>query len=556
MRYAAVICPTERLGPDAKSFLAELKPRRERTGWSVAECPPQRGSLSTELATVTVGSVANGPEMELLTKTSKLVHYFDMEGSRLWLPRSLFQGQLQGQLPGEINLLHPSGDRLRTYKLEQAAPNVRTPPELLSPLSRGALYKAASVPVHSAFQVKVQDQKPRCGQTRTCSETPSALRAMLNPWVLTFDTRQELKPKKDYMLLKAIMKEAEVDFHLDFPPTDWLRVRLHTHLRSLWTQSPWARGGKPPLPRLMFGGKGEEWERARAFLVLDSTEGVFDVTGGVGPCAGPVKFGWKLSDKLSGTLQHWPVTEALRVLGIHPPGKDGNSASPAPTEEAEEGGNSSCSAPTELDPGNPDSFFGPIFAKLPSGSVPRELTKLIRDLPALSDEEGEAVNSIADSADGNSAAFSARFVHEYLMPRSRIRVAWPPPPEWMKERKHTLWNRWKKAEPFDPTLGWHDEISERRLTAWWLRFILPDEEEVPSVWKTGDYLWKGRFFAALFRTGEAPQWADPPLGGRLRSDRLGHFVLGGGSECENDIEGPWEYGKWPSELHLPLRKPR
>lgn len=560
MKYAAVICPPEPLlNPNVAGFLE--KRTSAGTGWRMAKHPPDRGS--TELAEVRLAAEGSPAKLELFT--TKLGRYFDKEENRLWLPRLLFEGL---KPPEKINLLHPSPTRsrqpLRTYKREQVAPEVRTPPELLLPLSRGALYRAApdQETGHLPIQV-VQEQKKR-GQPRTCSERHPP-RAMLNPWVFSFDTRQALD-SKDLELFEEMMKEAEVDFHLDFPPTDWLRVRLHAHLRSLWAQSPWAGGGKPPLPRLMFGGEGEEWQRARAFLVLDSIEGVFGVTGGVGPCAGSVKFGWDPSGcdpsertKLSGTLQqHRPVAEALRVLGVHPPGKDGDPAPQAPTEEADEGRDSSHSAlkkepcrkcEEETLPLHP--VFKRIFDKLRDGSVPRELMMLLRGLPEPSEKEKAAVNSIAAGAGGDSAAFTTRFVREYIMPRSRILVAWPPPPEWLEEHESVLWSCWKDAGLFDPTLARHGEIPEGRLTVWWLRLILPGKEEVPSEWKAGNYLWKGYFFAALFRTGEAPQWADLSSDGRLGSDKLGHFVLGGRSRREDMISGPWMYGEWPAEFYLP-----
>ncbi len=524
MKYVAVVCPREQLSDLAESFLTNPLPAG--TNWSVVERPTKG-----ENGLMVVGRRSGGAVLATIKTHVLLDRLFSLTETRLWLPRSLFTA-----LPcAEIALRRPDGRYgPRVYERVSAA-NFGTPPELLHRLSKGALYKMSP---HNrqmkpgTFVVQVQRQMPK--------DCPEVGRAMVNPWVFSFDTGRALD-LEDLKRFEEVMTGSEVDFHLDFPPADWLRVRLHARLQWLWEKE----NALPPLSRLMFSGKGEEWERTRAFLVLDSTEGAFDVQGRIGPCTDPAKivgFEWKPSKRTesSGALNHWPVAEAKRVLGGFPPVKDGDSAPRTPPMVAEAGASSGQETLVQV--------FDRVFKGVRDRCVPCELTTLAKGLSALTEEERAAVESIGSGVGGDSVAFVARFVREYLMPRSRIWVNWPPPPEWLAERVPAAVTHWKKAKRFDPTQARRGEMPERRLTAWWLRLIVPGKEKVPEVWKVGSDLWKARFLATLFRGSEASRWADPLPRGRLGSDRLGDFLLGGGSGREDAVSGPW--GRWPHVLDL------
>ena len=523
MRYAAIICPRRGLSAKADNFLTNLP--ETGTNWQAAEAPTTR--RASEL--VKIRPQKDGSPAELITTSDKLDRFFSASETRLWIPRSISAGHTEVALERPNLARRTVNSQFRVFE-RVSAKHVDMPPELLNPLSKGTLFRALPPGQnlkHGTFciQVRVKSRQDDLEEW-----------AMLNPWVFLFDTNRPLNAE-DLVWFNEVMKGSEVDFHLDFPPAEWLRLRLHLHLRRLW-----GRNVVSPLPRLIFGGNGEEWENARAFLVLDSMGDSFIVRGRTNSCPDSSEIYWEPSERTekSGAIKHWPVAEAQRVIG-------------RPTEQNEEYPALSVSMPTS-ETGvisrnmTLSQLFQRIFKKNCGWYFPPELETLAEGLSALSDTEISAIESLNFPAGSYSGALISKFVRNHLIPRSTVQVDWPCPPKWLEESAPDAFTLWEQTNAFDPTKARRGEIPEWVLTAWWLRLILPGNEEVSPLWRVQSDLWKVRFFATLFRRGEPSRWADPHPGGQLGSGRLGEFPIGRGSQREKIVSGPWDAGRWPHVL--------
>lgn len=528
MRYAAILCPTKGLSAQAENFLTNLP----ETGmsWQAAEVPITRQACEL----VKVRLPLRGSPAKFFTTSDKLDRFFSTVETRLWIPRSLADSHT------EIAIERPSlarrsvaSNRFRVFE-RISAKHVDTPPELLNLITKGTLFRArppGQSLKHGTFCIKVQVESGQDGIEQEW--------AMLNPWIFLFDTNQPLNAE-DLAWFNEVLKASEVDFHLDFQPAEWLRLRLYLQLRKLW-------GGNvsSPLPRLIFGGSGEEWESARAFPVLDSMEGVFVVKRKKNSHSDFPEIYWEPSERIvkSGAINHWPIAEAQRIVGGFTDKREENPALPMSTREFE-------TRETSRDETLPQ-LLQRKFKKRRDAYFPRELKTLIEELSTPSDTEISAIELLDFPASSYSFAFISRFVREYLMPRSAVKVDWPSPPEWLEESAPNAFILWEQANAFDPTKAWRGGIPERVLTAWWLRLILPGNEKVPPLWRVQNDLWKVRFFATLFRQSEPLKWADTLPGGELGTGRLGEFPIGSGNQNEKFVFGPWDTGRWPHVLDFP-----
>ena len=468
-----------------------------------------------------------------------------LPGTTLWLP-NVVCGR---QVPPKFMILN-GDDGTRMFE-RCGASGVHVPPQAVpTRLAGGSLYRRVGrggYPGDNAFQLHYVE-----------ASNQGSPNGVLNPWMVEVDRTTGCQRNVACRDIAEAVREHRADLHIDVPPRDWLRARIHTRLAERW--HAWRERSKkrmPPIPTLLFGRAlvpsvepdRAATEGARAFLVLDGLEGTF--VGG-GECAQ-----WRAPRWLGHeTAKAEPlIQESLVALGAELAGSN-------------QGGEADGAA----DGWNRAEIPVPSNAESEENAEFDELACLIRDAPEkirgklaelvydarVSEVEAKEIESVVEEARRDKAAARDeaealnRFIGRHIVPRSNFEVILPCGPEWLAvfEEAASKWRDVRGGYRLDP------KPNGSLSATTWLRLVEPpgDERlEVPERWDASSYRWKRHFLVGLFRPGAkgGPRWI---LSGssRLGIGRLGDIELGSDGDR---IETPkFDYrGKkldWPSVIDL------
>ena len=463
--------------------------------------------------------------------TNTQSNYFEGAGPRgkaassLWIPwRALPDGAdrqgliLESAVPGKT-----------AYYERSKEARVRLPNGLLRLVSGGGLFRCTT-PRRSCVggvpRIVVQTQA-QAGRSNDGQKPP--MRTLLNPWVLELDTMTEIA-QEERRGLARIAAEGEADFHPEFAPGDWLRIRVHAALEKAWRAEP-ARTSV--MLGLLLGGIASTgrhpWEITRAFAALDVHHGKFDVRPGKD---GTMEVQWGDGDAAD---RDPLVAHAGAVLGAAM--RFGRTGAGEP-----EMGMSQWQGPAE------DEEFELESAMESCLEVnPQIVSGLAARIGAITAMERELLENDLIDGEENQQATLAHWCMNHVQPRSRITVRLPEPPAWIGDRG------WCPDATLDPRGGDRPDLLRDRAAVWWLRLLDPGNRfDTIKRLEAHGAKWKAQFFVWLFRGRDAkmPQWADPPECTPAQTGgwgRLGRDLILGGGTRQAPPSGP-DQGDWPTVL--------
>ena len=456
----------------------------------------------------------------------------------LWLPNSLFPGQVP---PDALNVQRTNPVNVSAqfiFFVRQQAEGIRTPKDVHSKVAEGTLFEhSETLPAekesHYFLRVVSEANEAEKGKKRE-----GIYHGIYNPWIMVLDTANpvvydEGDPSRTWLAQE--MKRGAVDVHINVPEEDRLRVRVHAGLSSSWADVGGGTG-RPVIPRLLFGKGPRSPALTRAFAVLDSLHGEFRVEGFAAPDAPNPRLVWIPPDNLCWEARlrnHRLVTEAVELLDLEvempKSGRDADAEVGAGVEDdagdAEDNGERAT-----LSDVLGCTFSGMDRVPPPLITLADTLSKAGLDTLSLGERE-EIEKAVRAGDDGN---FLRWFATAHLLPRSRIRVRVPSPPEWLEPDARKKWETLRKTQLYDPAAGEgvvaEGEDRKRHMPVWWLQLIQPDDESTPSgahPWEAWTHFWKSQFHIALFRAPSqfVPTWKPPDPGGQLGRSVLGKDLL-------------------------------
>ena len=509
--------------------------------------------------------------------------YFETRPVSLWLPHELFGGDAPEAI--ELSRNDRNGNYQSFFLARRQASGIGTPRRLATPMTRGALFtQGAGVRGGGAPRLHLQAAQQREAGEDQCNADGGQYDGLLNPWTVLLDTScaasaQEPDLFQDVMNTPGTM----VDLHVDIPPEDWLRARLHASLFQQWRCR---HSDLPPIPRLLFGDSGAVWERARAFLVVDALEGVFSMDSREeerGRSGDGWRFGWTPPAEVvsRANLDDHLIQRSLDTLGLKDPGEKERTGHGRTLPEGR--GDGVCSIRRwqgDVDDGRTggqdreDIRIVEVLREMFGEAVPQLAIPLANSVSGhITEREAHALKRLVPWDPGlgraavrERAAFVSQLSREYMMPRSRIEVALPAPPDWLTGADLSNWNQACETcfEPLSSATAGGDS---QRAATWWLRLIQfgpqaqisftggagrPGErgepDEVRAVWKPWSMWWKRHFRVALFRSSRQWRWdwASRPHGSVLGTAQLGDFRLG--EPGMESVSGPAD--AWPQSIDL------
>lgn len=422
----------------------------------------------------------------------------------LWLPHSVI-GRDRPR-----NFVLQNGGEWRVFERCDTY-GVRTPSQTLTRMSEGSLYRRATKDVEGdGLRFSFIKEADRDRDRNTAN-------GILNPWMVGIDSTEGVKTTRGATRVMEAIRKHRADLHLDVPPEDWLRARIHTRLAERWWRNPSQQPAMPPIPALLFGTEGNAAARARAFLVLDAFKGTFIVSrrtpsGRDGERAGRNLPAPRWLASISG--RDPLVSESLHALGVDPGDLRSGEEADGRTDGWRRDGIAT--------PNNAESER---LETLIAGAVQNlqdELTDLVHD-DRVSQTEAKAIENVVDEARRDGAGALNPFIRRHVVPRSNFEVDLPDRPRWLDVFDKKEAEKWRAAQG-----AWRlDPRPDRyRSPRTWLRLVEPPGDDdmltVPREWEATSYRWKRHFLVGLFRPGGEgdPRWIWRESG-RLGVGRLG-----------------------------------
>ena len=469
---------------------------------------------------------AGGRATIFTANTDTEARYFEGGAeSTVWVPWAALPDRARQQ---GFRLVSENNSKTAYYERPDEA-RMRLPDGILEIVSGGGLFQRRSVPPKSGPAVPELDVHTGGPPGEKETGKPQALRILLNPMVFALDTMTRTREKENGILAK-IATEAEVDFHPELAPADWLRTRIHASLAREWVERP-ARGSV--MLSILFGPKAgtgrRPWEMAFAFPALDALHGQFDVRL---EKAGTMEIEWRDGEAADGDPL---VAYAGEVLGAKlGPGKAGI----AVPEE---------SMPGETKPAQVEESEFKSVMETYLDATRRSLAGLAARVGKITDTERKILeNELEDVRDRAQDAIGL-WCKNHVQPRSRIGISLPEPPAWIGD------TGWSPDARVDPRGGDRRDLPRSRAAMWWLRLLEPDNEfdEVEGLEAHGPR-WKSQFFVWLFRGRDAniPQWEEPQERTRGRGNSWGRLSIDlvlGERVRQRGLSGP-ELPDWPTVL--------
>lgn len=412
----------------------------------------------------------------------------------LWLPHSV------------IGRDRPRNFVLRNGREERGfercdAYGVRTPLQTLTRMSEGSLYRRVRDVARDGLRFSFE----RAGRDRE----RNTANGILNPWMVEIDSTGGCEDDEGRHAVMEAIREHRADLHLDVPPEDWLRARIHTRLAErwdAWRRDPSQRPAMPPIPALLFGTEGNAAAKARAFLVLDAFRGTFIVSRRNPSGRDEERTGRKERNLppprwLASISGRDPlVSESLHALGVDP----GVSRSGEEADGRADGWRRDGVAMS----GNAESEKLATLIAGAAQNVQDELTDLVHDA-RVSEAEAEAIRKLVEEARRDGVGALNPFIQRHVVPRSNFAVDLPDGPRWLDVFDKKEAEKWRTAQGawrLDPRPNRH------RSPRTWLRLVKPPGDDdiltVPGEWEAPSYRWKRHFLVGLFRPGVEgePRW--------------------------------------------------
>ena len=506
-----------------------------------------------EIASQSVGGcIVRRPEAGLATKPVWVEREAEAGAGRITVPEVWWM--LSGQPETTLWLPHSvvGRDRPRNLVLQNGreekgfercdAHGVRTPLQTLTRMSEGSLYRRAR-------DVARDDLRFEFERSDSDREWNTA-NGILNPWMVEIDSTSGSEGDEGRHAVMEAIRKYRADLHLDVPPEDWLRARIHTRLAERW--DAWRNRSKqsamPPIPALLFGAKGDVAARARAFLVLDAFRGTFIVSRRNPPGRDEERAGRKERNLpppprwLASVSGRDPlVSESLRALGVDP----GDSRS------GEEAGGWADGWRRD-GPSNAESEGLETLITGAAQDVQDELTDLVHDVQ-MSKAEAEAIRNVVEEARRDGAGALNPFIWRHVVPRSNFEVDLPDGPRWLDVFDKKEAEKWRTAQG---TWRLDPRPNRYRSPRTWLRLVEPPGDHdiltVPREWEAPSYRWKRHFLVGLFRPGVEgdPRWIWRESS-RLGIGRLGEDTSlgspGRGAIATPEVDGRGEVD-WPAGI--------
>ncbi len=413
--------------------------------------------------------------------------------SIIWVPWAVLPDRARQR---DFLLVSENNSKTAYYKrLDEA--RIRLPDGILELVSEGGLFKRESERSRSGTTVPALNVRTGRPSGETDAERTLSLRILLNPWVFELDTMTKAGANETGKLTEIATK-AEVDFHPEFAPSDWLRIRIHASLAREWDERP-ARGSV--MLSVLLGPKTGTcrgpWETALAFPLLDALNGQFDVRL---EKTGMMQVEWRDGDAADGDPL---VAYASKVLATtSEPGRAGIAVPEARMPVKEK------SVQVEE-----TEFKSVMEAYLDTTN--RSFAGLTARIGKITDIERNILENDLEGGRDHAQDVFGRLCKSYVQPRSRIRISLPQQPAGIGHAG------WSPDATFDPRGGDRPDLPRNRAAMWWLRLLEPNDEfdEVERLEAHGSK-WKSQFFVWLFRGRNTtiPQWEEP----QERASELGN----------------------------------
>ena len=455
----------------------------------------------------------------------------------LWLPNELFPSHVPPDTLTVQRTNFVANSEGNTFFARRRAEGIGTPEDVLTKVAKGTLFERSEkkpTETGSLYFLRIVSEDEVAGKRE---KGESVRRGIYNPWTMVLDTAKpfvsgEGDPSRAW--LAEEMDQGAVDFHIDVPAEDRLRVRVHAGLSLRWANEGGERE-RPVIPRLLFGAGAPSPALTRAFAVLDSLHGEFRVEGFAAPEAqhprliwippdGPCSAARLMTDRL--------VLEAAHLLALEVPEHETDGDAEAEGSAVVEGGAEGLGGAEDT---GEEETLSDVLDRQFTGKdrVPPILVTLAESLSKVRldrlsvSERGEVERAVRA---GDNRNLLRSFAAAHLLPRSRIRVCLPAPPEWLDPDAREKWKSLRARQLYDPAAGEgvvaEGETRRRLMPVWWLRLIQPGEESTVSgayPWEAWSYFWKSQFHVALFRAPSrfVPTWKPPDPGGQLGGAVLG-----------------------------------
>lgn len=482
-------------------YIAILRADGEVAGQSVGGCIVRRPAAGLETLTLPVWvELEAGTGADRITVPADWWSLAGQPETTLWLPHSVI-GRDRPR-----NFVLQNGRELRVFERCDAY-GVRTPLQTLTRMSEGSLYRKAKDWARDVAGDVLRFSFEKGNGDRKKWNTASGV---LNPWMVEIDSTSGCEDDKGRHAVMAAIRKHRADLHLDVPPEDWLRARIHTRLAErwdAWRNSP-QEPAMPPIPALLFGIEGNAAARARAFLVLDAFKGTFIVSRR-NPSARDGERAGRNLDPL--------VSESLHALGVDPgdwrSGEEAAGrtdgwrrdwiATPSPARRGPLDGIAT--------PNNAESERLETLIADAAQNLQDELRDLRRVVPdaRVSKAEAEAIGNVVDEARRDGAEALDLLIRRHVVPRSNFEVDLPDGPRWLDvfdKKEAEKWRAAQSAWRLDP------RPNRYRSPRIWLRLVEPPGDRgiltVPRKWEATSYRWKRHFLVGLFRPGVEgdPRW--------------------------------------------------